>query len=111
LGWQPRSNFLSQQADKPRIHETVVITDAEHHDALVFQLTLMPRQKLGSVHSLHYEDDICPRDQFIGQRLICIAISSGRKRLNSGNVREDMLSRGASQPVAAANEQEVLITA
>jgi hypothetical protein len=57
---------------------------------------------------LHDEDNIGPREKLRTHRNLCLVLQAGRRSLDTGPRREDMLGRWAPQLVLAADEQDSL---
>ena len=96
-----------QEVDKLRLHELIVIGDAEADDALAAKLRAEVVGELALVLLLHNEDDLGPLDQFGRQRVVCAAVGAGRGRFETWSVGEHLLGSRTAEAVLAADEEEV----
>jgi hypothetical protein len=62
------------------------------------------------MHPFHNEDCVCPSDPCSAEGFVSIVICADRASLDPPNIRKDVFGRGASQPIPAAHEQEMLFS-
>ena len=102
-----RRDLALQNLDQFRIHEAVVVGDAEDGDPGVSKVRHKPPADLALVPLLHHQDEIRPFEVFGGEAFFGIGLEAGRCDAHSRPVAEYVLRRGAAQAVAAADEEHV----
>ena len=60
------------------------------------------------MRSLHAEDCVSPLEQLGCPRVIRVTVDSGGRGLDTRPVSKDMLGRGATEPVLAADEEDFM---
>lgn len=105
-GSQQSRNLLLQDRDQVWIHVLEVVGDAQADDPFVAQRSGELLLELLEVPLLHDEDDIGPIESLGIQRGFGIGGQARGSGLPPVMVRKDSLRGGASEAVAAADEEE-----
>src|SRR6267378_7511783 len=99
---------LLENAHQGGIHERELIRDVETHDALTLEVAFEGGRQFFQVSLLHHEDDVGPLDELRIEWSFSVVVDAGRSHYDIGPGRKHLLRSRASEPVLAANEEEVL---
>ena len=102
-----RYDLDTQQLDEGRVHELVVIRDAQAHNALASQILLETDGELGLVLRLHDEDQLCPFQQLGRKRHFRVMAQAGGSAGDARMLGKDLLGRRAAPLVLATDEEDV----
>ncbi len=91
-----------KQFHKFGLHELIVVRNIEADYLGMPKIPFEASCEPVFVRFLHYEDDVCPFQQFWCAYDFSIVIQPGRRDFNVYFRRENLLCGGAAQPVLAA---------
>ncbi len=97
-------NGLSNHVDQVRIHVFVVVWNFKHVALFVFHFSWKVSPQLLTVLRLHDQHKIRPLQVIAGNRASCVATGSGGTHVDAWTFGIDLLSRGTSPLISAANE-------
>lgn len=105
---QVRHHLTLEQGHEFGLQVGVVVRDVQADDALFRQLRAETLAQLVAMHRLHHEDQLGPGHEFRRQRHLGAMVRARRRHVDARPVREHLLRGRAAQPVAAADEKDVL---
>ncbi len=104
---QQRRDALPQQGDQRRVHEPVVVRDAEADERLAGERVGELRAQPRGVPALHDEDHVGPAEEAGGHADAGTGLRAGGARLVAVHAVKEGFGRGAAPAVAAAEEEEL----